>query len=405
MSVTLSALLIDSTEKTRNSTTGALDNTKRTRAINRVLQDLQDFADWDFTKRIVEFDYIDGVTEYSLQNYVGATCLDNDGATSIPDVKTAYDLRVPTEAHNVFSFREAKEVKDAIRNNKAHNEYSIDNDLLIINYARQTSAEIHNMDSLTADGTWSASGDATNLTIDEVEYKKGSGCLNFDVSAGTSLIVSNETLTSIDLEELQNKSHFTLWVYLPTITNFSSIRLDWGNDLITNYWYKSETAPAGNATLKVGWNHFAFKWGDATETGSPDPATIDSFKVTITYSSATTDTDFRIDDLRCGASVRMELEYYSLAMVQTSANDYQLEFNPDSVTQTDKLLGASIARRTVVEGTTYELFGIIGGKSERDKTDAFTIYEKKKTELLKRAGKRIKRPLQTINFPSRRGRF
>ena len=43
--VTLADLLVDSNEKVRNSTTGSLDNTKRTRAINRILEDLQDFIE------------------------------------------------------------------------------------------------------------------------------------------------------------------------------------------------------------------------------------------------------------------------------------------------------------------------------------------------------------------------
>jgi hypothetical protein len=405
MSVPLSQLLADSTEKVRNSTTGALDNTKRTRAANRTLQDLQDYADWVFTRRTVEFEYIDGVSEYSLENYIGTTCLDNDGTTSILDFKATYDLRVPDTSHNPFDAQDVKEVRANLRNYKSLNQYGAENGILVINYARQTSALISSMDSLTEDGTWAASGDATNLTIDDVEYKQGSGCLNFDVSAGTSLVVSNTTLTAQNYETLQNKSHIILKVYLPTITNFTNIAVRWGNDLTANYWEKTETVPAGNTDLKAGWNTFAFSWGSATETGSPDSETIDSFRITLTYSSATTDTDFRLDDLRIGASVDMELEYYSLAMVKNASGAYQLEFNADDVTQTDTLLGDSIARRCVVQGMTYELFEILGGKSERDRTDSYSIYKEKKMELLKKAGVRIKRAPITLKFPSRRGRF
>lgn len=397
MTVLLSELLSELSETPRNSTTGALDNTKRTRAINRVLEDLQDFADWSFTRRTKTFYFIDGVYEYSLENYVGCTCQDNDGSESIPDFKNPYDLRPITNPDKSLEFKESKAVRENIRRNRFNFEYSVDNDLLIVGYPRQTSALIHNMDSLTENGTWAASGNATNLTIDSVTKKEGNGCLNFDVSAGTSLIIENSTITAIDLTELQNKSHFVVWVYLPTITNFTSVALRWGSSS-TSYWEKTETVPAGNRALQVGWNRFAFRWASATETSSPTVSAIDYFRFAITYSGSTTATDFRIDELRLGQEIEMELDYYSLAMVKDTGGDYQLEFNPDSVTMTDELLGESTPRRTIIEGATHELFEIIGGKSERDRTDSLKKYEEQRDLLLARAGRRIRRPARQLNF-------
>ena len=393
--VQLTDILAEVKEKNRNSTTGALDDTKRTRSVNRILEDLQDFADWEFTKRSKTFYFIDGVSEYSLENYVGATCQDNDGATAILDFKNPHDLR-PEDGRSL-DYKEAKAVRENIRKNKFIKEYGVDNGLLIIGYPKQVSAQLHNCDSLTANGTWAASGDATNLTIDTQTFEEGSGALNFDVSAGTSLILTNSTLTSKDLTSLQNKSHIVMKVYLPTITNFTSIAVRFGSSS-TAYWEKTETVPAGNATLKAGWNTFAFRWADATETGSPDVTAIDYMRIVLTYSAATTDTDFRIDDIRIGKEVEMTLDYYSLAMVQDASGDYQLEFNPDSVTLTDTLLGDSTARRAVIQGANYELFEIVGGKSERDRTDSFKIYENTRMNLFKRAGHRVRRPTRVLNF-------
>lgn len=403
MTVKLSDILSETNETARNSTTGTLDNTKRTRAINRILQELQDFADWKFTRRTKTFYFIDGVYEYSLQNHVGASCQDNDGSTSIPDFKNPYDLRPIEQSDISLDYQDDKRVRENVRRNRFNYEYAVDNDLLIVGYPKQVSAQLHDCDSLTANGTWTASGDASNLTIDDVIYEEGSGSLNFDTTAGTSLIITNPSLASKNYTTLQNKSYLTLKVWLPTITNFTSIEVRWGSDA-SNYWSKTETAPAGNRDLKVGKNLFAFRWGDATQTGSPDVTAIDYLQIRITYASAVTDTDFRIDDIRIGKEVEMELDYYSLAMVRDTAGDYQLEFDPTNVTQTDELLGDSTARRCVVSGTTYELFKIIGGKAERDRTDNKKEYDALKMELFKKAGERIRRPGKILNFPGRHSR-
>lgn len=398
MSVPLSELLAELPEVTRNSTSGALDNTKRARALNRILQDLQNYGDLDPTKRTKTFYLIDGVTEYSLQNYVGCECYDNDGTTEILDFKNPYDLRpIGTSEKFLNGPVNVKEVRSNIRRNRFLNEYGIDNDLLVVGYPKQTSAQIHNCDSLTANGTWAASSDATNLTIDTVTFDEGNGSLNFDVSAGTSLVLTNSTFSSIDLEDLQNISHLTMKVWLPTITNFTSIRVRLGSSSGA-YWEKTETVPAGNASLRVGKNTFAFRWASATETGTPDYSAVDYIQIVITYSSSTTDTDFRIDDIRIGKETEMELDYYSLAMVQQADGDYQLEFDVDDLTQTDVLVGGNVLRNCVIEGAKHECFEIIGGKSERDRTDSFKKYEQKKKELFKKVGHRLRRPSRVLNF-------
>lgn len=394
---TLQELLAELTEINRNATTGALDNAKRIRALNWSLGDLQNEADWEITRRTKEFSFIGGIYEYSLKNYIGSVCYDNNGSTEISDFKNPYDLRLVDDAHKIFAFRTPKEVRYHIQQTRSIREFAIDGDLIIINYPRKTSELIHDGDSLTANGTWSASSDAINLTIDEVEYKEGDGCLNFDVSAGTSLVLTNSSLSAVDLSDFKNKSHWTLLVYLPTITNFSSIAFKWGSSA-SAYWSKTETLPANKESLETGWNKFAFKWGDATETGSPDENAIDYLQITITYSSATTDTDFRIDDIRVSETQDMEFEYYSLAMVKQSGGSYQLEFNADSATMTDKLIGGNTLRNAVIEGATYRCFRMVGGKRERDETDAFMLYEKQKKACKTKIGHNLRKAMRQVIF-------
>jgi hypothetical protein len=391
---TLANILTNTSDHPRGSADGTLDNQKKTRAINRTLSLLQNRADYDFTKRTKEFYFIDGVYEYSLENYIGTTCQDDDGSTSILDFKSPYDLR--PEDDRSLEYRDTKEVRQHIRRNQFPYRYSVENDNLIIAYPRQVSAEIHNCASLTANGTWATSGDATNLSIDTIIYETAGGSLNFDTSAGTSLVLTNSDLDSKDLESFQNKSHLTLKVDLPTITNFTSIKVRYGSSA-SDYWEKTETLPAASKSLVVGRNLFAFRWADATETGSLDVTAMDYIQITLTYSSATTDTDFRIDDIRIGEEKTMELEYYSKAMVKDSAGDYQIRFNPDDVTQTDVLLGDE-SEQAVLLGTEYDLFKSIGGKTERDRTDTKIEFENELTQLIKRSGHTLRRSGRTLNF-------
>lgn len=204
-------------------------------------------------------------------------------------------------------------------------------------------------------------------------------------------------MTAKDFTDFKNQSHVLVKAYLPTITNFSSISAKWGSSA-SDYWQKTETLPAANGELDIDWNTFAFNWADATETGTPDVTAINYAQITLTYSSAITDTDFRLDDIRIGKSKKFELDYYSLAMIKDAAGDYQLEFNPDTPVMTDELIGGTIARTAITAGAIHECFEMIGGKSERDRTDSYEKYQLKKVELLKKAGNRIRRGIKILNF-------
>jgi hypothetical protein len=395
--VSLGDLLTELPEVTRKSTTGALDNSKRTRALNRILQDLQSETDLDIWRRTIEFDYIDGITEYSLNNYIDATCLNSDGSEEIGDFKSPYDLRLKKNNLIPIKYKESKEVRLDISRAKAIREYSVDveADVLVINYPALASAVIHDCDSLTALGTVAAADSASNLTLDENVYEEGSGSFNFDLS-GTVATLTISLTTPLDLSALENKAFLTLFVDLPTITNLTSIRARFGSSAAA-YWEKTETVPVGG-DLQVGRNQFAFSWANASQTGTPDDEAIDYISISITYSQSTTDTDFRIDNIRMAESTKMELEYYSLATVETSAGLPQLEFNADAVTQSDLLRGGNNARLALIKGGRYECFFIIGGKSERDRTDSYKEYEIEKRKLIRKHGSPVRRQSKRLGF-------
>lgn len=190
---------------------------------------------------------------------------------------------------------------------------------------------VHNMNSLTENGTWAVAGAGTNLTLDTLNYITGSKCFNFDAT-GLSVSVSIQTtnMTALDLSTLDEIGEFFLWVYLPDTSIVTSVSLVWGNDLTANYWTATATTPFDYTSWQTGWNLVKFSWNGATEMGTVAPATIDSIKITITQSSTTAETDYRADYLICSAGEIYEMEYYSENLFRTSGGTWQAAIDDDT---------------------------------------------------------------------------
>jgi len=190
---------------------------------------------------------------------------------------------------------------------------------------------LNEMDSLADNGTWAVAGGGTNLTKDSLNYVLGSACLNFDAD-GLSADVSIQTadMTAVDLSDEDEIAQFFVWVYVPDPSIFSSIDLYWGNDLTANYWKASATAPHDAISVKTGWNLFRFNWNGATESGAVNAATIDSLKITINQTAATSETDYRVDRIVCSSGEIWEIEYYSEYLFRSSAGTFQERTTDDT---------------------------------------------------------------------------
>lgn len=187
---------------------------------------------------------------------------------------------------------------------------------------------LHTMDSLTDDGTWAAVAGslASNLTADSVDFKLGAASINFDVAAATVPAIDNTLGTAVDLSDHEDKATLFAWVYLPTITDLTSVELWWGNDS-SNYFSVTNANQFNDQALVVGWNLIDFAWNGATETGTVTTTAIDYLRVTINYSVATTDTDFRVDQIRSILPDKYTHNFYSKNFVKDNAGAYQEEFS------------------------------------------------------------------------------
>lgn len=205
--------------------------------------------------------------------------------------------------------------------------------VLRINWRSRTPKTINEMNTLTANGTWSAVATATNLVADDIDYVSGSGSIRFDlVATGDGL--QNTTMTAVDLTDEDEQGDF--WVRFKIknstdLANLTSISLVWGNDLTAGYWTGvAQTAQADGSAFKVGWNEVKIPWSTATETGTVAPATIDSLKVTVAATSAIT--QIKIDKISCSIGRNFDIKYYSKFLLKNTSGTWITKTTSDDDT-------------------------------------------------------------------------
>jgi len=181
---------------------------------------------------------------------------------------------------------------------------------------------LHDLNSITANGTWAVGGDATNLTADSLNVISGSASLNFDLDgSGTTGYIEISDMTDVDLSDQDEIGQIFVRVYIPDSSTVTNFILRWGNDT-SNYWHSTVTAPHDQTTFKTGWNILRFNWNGATEVGTVDPEAIDYLRVTVTY-DGDADTDYRVDKISCSSGEIWEVVYYSEFLFRTSGGTWQ----------------------------------------------------------------------------------
>lgn len=191
---------------------------------------------------------------------------------------------------------------------------------------------IDSLQSATGDGTWSASGDASALSTDFSNFIYGASSLKFSTASSSSAaVLTNTTLSPVDLSDYQNNELF-IYVYIPSTTGLTNFILDWG-DNSSNYWTKTVTTNNEGTAFYVGWNLLRFTW-PGSATGSPDASSVNYVKFTITKTgSMTAQTAWRVNLLVARIGEIHNVIYYSKYGWQTSGGSY-IE---NSTTTTDLL--------------------------------------------------------------------
>lgn len=187
-----------------------------------------------------------------------------------------------------------------------------------INWRSRQGKVLNAMESLTANGTWSAVGSATGLKANSIFKVSGGASIEFDlVTTGDG--IKNTTMSAVDLTNEDEVADIFIWVFLPSAP--TSISFVFGNDLTTKFWTcVAQTTQADGTAFKVGWNLLKFPWATAVETGTVAPATIDSAQITVTNGTAMS--NIRVDNIIFAIGRNFDMKYYSKYLFKNSGGTY-----------------------------------------------------------------------------------
>lgn len=328
----------------------------------------------------------------------------------VSDFKGAADLRYLAEGKHTHEFDYIDEdiFAEHIGDGRLVDEYTTnyrDGEIFIKVNTREgvKSVTAHAMNNLTSNGTWAVdatNSDATNLGTTKVTTLDQSETIEFDADVSQSVnnyaLIENSTISQLDLSDYLNLGKWRFWVYLPSITNFTSVELYWGSDS-SNYYSQTATTQVDGSALVVGWNLVEVDWNGATENGSPVSTAIDYLAVKMNYAASYTDqVKFRIEKLILYLPIPMKFVYYTYYLSKTNSNTFQEEI---TTTSNDQLL---IPRRykslIELQAVRYLIPVAYGDDAQVRAKQVERDYREALVELGADIGNKIKRPAKKVKL-------
>lgn len=189
---------------------------------------------------------------------------------------------------------------------------------------------LNEADSITDNGTWAATGDASNLTVDSDMFIGSDASLNFDMAVSyTSGILTNPDMDAVDISDFETGGSVYAYVYIPSFTGLTSINLRVGSSAAA-YFSKSVTATneaiafSSINSSNAGWTLLRFDFSTATETGTVDMDNIDYLRLEIVGSGAgpASNNDWRLAYIVARRGIPHQIFYYTKYGWQNTSGTY-----------------------------------------------------------------------------------
>lgn len=298
MAVTVASIITNFDTYIGDTSNDRVTAAERLQLVNEATVWLQEELGNDHMVKTYTLNYYDNVHVYKV-------------TSAIASLMEGADLRRGEEDQfTSFAHKSSRELAEEIAQQVTESSWAIErrdsNWYLVVNHKSKYSPDtVATLDSTTADGgEWEAdttNSDATNVTTDINEFKQGSGSINFDADVSQSgnnrATILNDSFDALDLSDFEDLAAFVFWIYVPDVTNFSSVTLFWGTSA-SAYWSATVTTDINGSAFVNGWNRVAVAWSGASLTSTPDSANIGYLRFDFNYGAGQgDDTDFRIDDL------------------------------------------------------------------------------------------------------------
>lgn len=172
---------------------------------------------------------------------------------------------------------------------------------------------LNQVNSITNNGTWALTGDASNLLVDYTNFATEGGSLEFTLNANAAnCSITNPTMSAINLSAQEFQSSLFYWIYFSDSTNIDFLQFRFGSDA-SDFWYKTNitTNQQGNSFVN-GWNLIEVPWDAVLTIGSPVATAINYIQISVkTVASTQPAQILRINQVASILGTVLNYEYYS----------------------------------------------------------------------------------------------
>lgn len=178
-----------------------------------------------------------------------------------------------------------------------------------------TGIQINAADGSNTNGLWIAGTNVSNVATNNQYYtNNAAGSVSFQLNqtgvAGSVAVISNSTMSPVDLTNHYNNADEFFNVYFPNAAGITGISFRIGTDLNDYYQSPVLTVDQMNNTFNNGWNYLKSALSGFTQVGAPVLTNIKYLQVSITY-NGTIQTQVLLNQFYSRLGVIYNQEYYS----------------------------------------------------------------------------------------------